>query len=144
MDQEDSNGRTPLSWACGEGFIEVVKLLLATKRVSVTKKDRFKQSPRDRASSAFNQDVIDLLISDEKAQKTPIQRLKDPEGNNFDELLLRKLRNWSETSSTRSSLDLDILSEPMPVVRSDNDMTESCCKGCGEVVTCSRNHRDEI
>jgi ankyrin repeat protein len=44
-DSKDSYGRTPLSWAAGNGHEAVVKLLLAKDGVDVDSKDSYSQTP---------------------------------------------------------------------------------------------------
>jgi ankyrin repeat protein len=45
VDSKDSSGRTPLSWAAGQGHEAVVRLLLATGGVDPDSKDGLGQTP---------------------------------------------------------------------------------------------------
>eukprot|EP00981_Chlorochromonas_danica_P015808 scaffold14697_cov487-Ochromonas_danica.AAC.1 len=42
---------TPLHFACSEGYVEIVKVLLSDGRVDVNKKDQFGQTPLKVAKS---------------------------------------------------------------------------------------------
>lgn len=64
-DSCDSDGRTPLSWAAGEGHEVVSKLLLETGRVDVDSKDHFGRTPLSWASGNGRESMAKLLL-DEK------------------------------------------------------------------------------
>ncbi|KAI9771507.1 MAG: hypothetical protein M1840_002127 [Geoglossum simile] len=66
-DLKDSFGRTPLSWAAGNGHEVVVKLLLATEKVDVNSKDsHYGQTPLSWAAGNGHEAVVKLLLATEK------------------------------------------------------------------------------
>jgi ankyrin repeat protein len=55
-------GRTPLSWAAGQGHEEVVKLLLQTGKVDVDSKDtEYGRTPLSWAAEEGHEEVVKLL-----------------------------------------------------------------------------------
>ena len=72
----DSHGRNPLSWACGKGFVEVVKLLLVTKAVSTTIEDVYGNTPRTCAANNGHDGVVMLFDSYEKSRRNLLLRVR--------------------------------------------------------------------
>lgn len=62
-DYEDSDGRTPLSWAAGAGREQVIHLLLAAG-VDRDRKDKVGRTPLAHAAKAGRAAVVKLLISE--------------------------------------------------------------------------------
>ena len=72
----DSHGRNPLSWACGKGFVEEVKLLLVTKAVSTTIEDVYGNTTRTCAASNGHDGVVMLFDSYEKSRRNLLLRFR--------------------------------------------------------------------
>ncbi|KAI9860058.1 MAG: hypothetical protein M1813_006406 [Trichoglossum hirsutum] len=67
VDSKDTYGRTPLSWAAGNGHEAVVKLLLATEKVDVDPKDSYSgRTPLSWAAVNGHEAVVKLLLATEK------------------------------------------------------------------------------
>jgi ankyrin repeat protein len=62
LDQRDFRGRTPLSWATGNGHEEIVKQLLDTGKVDVDSKDNDGRTPLSRAAQEVNEAVVKHLL----------------------------------------------------------------------------------
>jgi ankyrin repeat protein len=60
-DEKDSNGRTLLSWAAGNGHQGIVELLLK-KGASIRLKDIYSQTPLSRAAGEGHGNIIKLLL----------------------------------------------------------------------------------
>ncbi|KAI9781623.1 MAG: hypothetical protein M1839_005840 [Geoglossum umbratile] len=65
-DLQDSDGRTPLSWAAWNGHGAVVKLLLATEKVDLDSKDSDRRTPLLQAAQKGHEAVVKLLLPMEK------------------------------------------------------------------------------
>ncbi|KAI9773772.1 MAG: hypothetical protein M1839_002005 [Geoglossum umbratile] len=65
-DLQDSDGRTPLSWAADNGHEAVVKLLLATEKVDPDSKDSTGQTSLSWAAESGHEAVVKLLLATEK------------------------------------------------------------------------------
>jgi ankyrin repeat protein len=64
-DSRDSVGRTPLSWATGEGHEALSKLLLETGKVDVDSKDSLGRTPLSWASGNGRKTLVKLLLDKE-------------------------------------------------------------------------------
>lgn len=61
-DRRDSGGRTPLSWAAGEGHEVVSKLLLETGKVDADSSDNYCRTPLSWASRNGREAIVKLLL----------------------------------------------------------------------------------
>jgi len=61
-DSKDDNGRTPLSWAAGEGHEAVVKLLVERDDVEADSKDDFGETPLWWAAANGHEAVVKPLV----------------------------------------------------------------------------------
>src|SRR2546423_8967317 len=66
LNSQDSVGRTPLSWAAGNGHEAVVKLLLAKDGVDPDSKDEYGQTPLSWAAGNGHAAVGTLLITKDR------------------------------------------------------------------------------
>jgi len=63
-DQQDKEGRTPISWAAQYGHTEVVKALLCDDRVDSGRQDEHGQTPLSWAAWKGRTEVVNTLLSD--------------------------------------------------------------------------------
>ncbi|QMW26979.1 hypothetical protein G4B84_002268 [Aspergillus flavus NRRL3357] len=63
VNDKDSHGRTPLSWAAAEGHSEVVKLLLSYKDTEADLKDKDGRTPLGWASLGGHKETAELLLA---------------------------------------------------------------------------------
>ncbi|GMF91910.1 unnamed protein product [Aspergillus oryzae] len=63
VNDKDSHGRTPLSWAAAEGHSEVVKLLLSYKDTEADLKDKDGRTPLGWASLGGHKEIAELLLA---------------------------------------------------------------------------------
>ena len=68
VDSEDMYGQTPLSWAAGEGYEAVVKLLVDTGKVDVGSSDRGGRTPLLWAAAGGHEAVVKLLVDTGKVK----------------------------------------------------------------------------
>lgn len=93
VNAKDKNGRTPLSFAAGDGHKEVAELLLA-HGADVNAKDNNGMSPTDTASLAKHDDVAELL------------RARGGKNGNVDEIA-EKLASKPETQEALKQVQTD-------------------------------------
>ena len=62
VNSKDHIGRTPLSWAAGEGYEGVVRLLLATDKAEINSKDHYGWTPLSWAAATGHEAVVELLL----------------------------------------------------------------------------------
>ncbi|KAH8687411.1 ankyrin repeat-containing domain protein [Tricladium varicosporioides] len=60
-DVKDSNGRTPLWWAAGNGHLEIVKLLIEKEGINLRSKDFSGRTPLSWAAENMRIEVVKLL-----------------------------------------------------------------------------------
>jgi ankyrin repeat protein len=66
INKPDNLGRTPLCLACEEGNINVVKVLLADKRLHPNKADNAGRTPSQIAASNYHSDIVKILSQDSR------------------------------------------------------------------------------
>jgi ankyrin repeat protein len=82
LDQSDFSGRTPLSWAAGNGHEAVVKLLMESDNVDVDSRDKSGRTPLSWAAENGEEVMVKLLLetgkvdvdSKDKYGQTPLAR----------------------------------------------------------------------
>ncbi|CAG8890062.1 unnamed protein product [Penicillium egyptiacum] len=67
IDGRDNSGRTPLSWAAGNGHVTVVKLLLDTGKADASAKDKLGRTPLWLAAEKCYAPIVKLLLDTGKA-----------------------------------------------------------------------------
>lgn len=62
IDEADAGGYTPLSWSLKEGYVAVVRRLVATKRVDVNRKDEQGRCPLSWAAGNGFHEIVEVLL----------------------------------------------------------------------------------
>ena len=60
-DSRDNDGRTPLSWAVGNGRLQVVRSLLESGKIDPNSKDNDELTPLSWAAAGDHDTVVELL-----------------------------------------------------------------------------------
>lgn len=82
VDRPDCDGRTPLSYAVGYGYLNVTKILCGARGVNIDRPDKHGCTPLSYAAGAGNVDILRFLVSTgrvdinkrDKAGRTPFSK----------------------------------------------------------------------
>ncbi|KAI1825463.1 hypothetical protein F4861DRAFT_530286 [Xylaria intraflava] len=112
--RDDTYGRSALSWAAGNGFYTVVKLLIGNTtvarlgsllrlRADINSKDNFGRTPLSYAVWSGNTSVVELLIKagsridlEDTSGGTPLSSIVGPQKSTIENLFLSAARNNDE------------------------------------------------